>query len=111
LLRGRVPSDREEYVGRHFPSGESRDAARRLWQLLEDDLGIELSDLHPDDDLEQLLSSTGSDSLGTVQFVMALEEGMSSPRADDAAGRLGSFRECVKRMVRAARLDIDPGAQ
>lgn len=53
-LLDRVPCDLEDFVGRHFPSGPRRDAARRLWRFIEG-FAIDLSGLHPDDDLATLL--------------------------------------------------------
>ena len=42
LLQDRIPRDPEDFVGRYFPSGPRRDAARRLWRL-SNDSGINLS--------------------------------------------------------------------
>lgn len=99
MLRGRPPCDLEDFVGRHFVSGPSRDAARQLWRLLEEGLGIELSGLHPDDDLSSIVSSRDPAVLKIVEVIMALEEelGVSLTGHDK---QLGSFRKCVERMTR-----------
>ena len=34
LLRDRIPCGTEDFVGRYFPSGPRRDAARRLWRFI-----------------------------------------------------------------------------
>ena len=102
VLRGRPPCDLEDFVGRHFASGPSRNAARALWRLLEEDLGIKLSGLHPDDDLASILASKGWDSLDTVEVIMTLEEELGFGLAKGDA-RLGSFRECVERMTRGSQ--------
>src|SRR5438034_1140167 len=96
VLRGRPPSDLEDFVGRHFLDGPSRDAARRLWRVLEEDLGIELSGLHPDDDLASILSSKDRAALEIVEVVTAFEQelGLGLTGRDK---QLGSFRECVER--------------
>jgi hypothetical protein len=73
LLRGRLSCDEDDFVGRYFPSGESRDAARRLWRLLENDVGINLSGLHPDDDLPSILADGPKNSLDVTELVIALE--------------------------------------
>lgn len=100
VLRGRPPCDREDFVGRHFPSGELRDAARRLWRVLEEDLGIELSGLHPSDDLRSLLHDPHIDSLEMVELIMIAEEELPSKVLAGEDWRLGSFRECVERLAR-----------
>ena len=102
VLRCRPPCDLEDFVGRHFASGPSRNAARELWRLLEENLGIQLSGLHPDDDLASILASNGWDSLDTVEVIMALEEEWGLGLAGRDA-RLGSFRECVERMTRRSQ--------
>lgn len=99
VLRGRLPCDLEDFVGRHFVSGPSRNAARELWRLLEEDLGIQLSGLHPDDDLASILASKDGAALEIVEVIMALGEelGLGLAGRDE---QLGSFRECVDRMTR-----------
>jgi len=87
-----------DFLGRHFASGESRDAARYLWRVLEG-LGIELSRLHPDDDLSSILSAFG-DSLDAAELVMALAEELGPIDVGKGKAPLGSFRDCVERMVR-----------
>jgi len=99
VLRGRPPSDLEDFVGRHFLDGPSRDAARRLWRVLEEDLGIELPGLHPGDDLASILSSKDRAALEIVEVVTAFEQelGLGLTGRDK---QLGSFRECVERVTR-----------
>ncbi len=95
LLANRIPHDAEEFLALHFPAGSSRDAARRLWKLLEEAFALDLRGLHPDDDLGELLSRSNGrsvarplgsfrrlvehversvDSLGEIELVMGLEE-------------------------------------
>jgi acyl carrier protein len=101
-LRGRPPCDLEDFVGRHFASGPPRNAARELWRLLEEDLGIRLSELHPDDNLASILGSKNWDSLDIVEVTMALGEELGISLAGRDA-RLGSFRECVEQMARRSQ--------
>ncbi len=99
VLRGRPSSDLDDFLGRHFASGPARDAARHLWRLLEEDLGIELSGLHPDDSLTSILLDKNRAALELVEVIMALEADLNV----GLTGRdkqLGSFRECVERMTR-----------
>ena len=99
VLRGRPSSDLEDFLGRHFASGPSRDAARHLWRLLEEDLGIELSGLHPDDSFASILSDKNWAALELVEVIMALEADLNvSLTGPDK--QLGSFRECVERITR-----------
>jgi len=67
--------------------------------LLEEDLGIELSGLHPDDSLASILSDKNRAALELVEVIMALEAdlnvGLIGPDK-----QLGSFREYVERMTR-----------
>jgi hypothetical protein len=102
VLAGRIPHDREECLGLHFSAGPSRDAARELWQLLEDAFDVNLRGLHPDHDaLETVLRSGAApdaESLGSfrrcaesfsschnalakVEFIMSLEEAVYEPFA------------------------------
>jgi len=71
------------------------DAARQLWRLLEDGLGIELSGLHPDDDLASIIGSKSAAALDIVEVVIALEDevGVGLVGRDK---ELGSFRQCVE---------------
>ncbi len=101
LLRNRRPCDVDDFVGRHFPAGTSRDVARQLWWLLDEDLGIEVSGLHPDDDLASILADSSSDSLDAVELIMALEEELSPDVRAERPGRLGSFREFVERAAQS----------
>ncbi len=101
VLRGRLQCDLEDFVGRYFGSGRSRDAARQLWRLLEDGLGIELSGLHPDDDLASIISSKSAAALDIVEVVIALEDELGV----GLVGRdkeLGFFRQCVERMAQGS---------
>jgi hypothetical protein len=69
--------------------------------LLEEYLGIQLSGLHPDDDLASLLPSKGwaALDLDIVEVLMALEEELGLG-LDGRDARLGSFREYVERIRR-----------
>jgi hypothetical protein len=71
LLRDRVPCDLEGFVGRHFPSGPRHDAARRLWRFIEG-FAINLSGLHPDDELASLLDAANFDQLDALELFAAL---------------------------------------
>jgi hypothetical protein len=99
LLKARVPCDDDEFLSWHFPTGERRDTARRLWRLLTDLLCLDLRGLHPDDDLSSLVGEGGNDSLIPIEVAVALAEDSDAiVRATD--GALGSFREWVERMTR-----------
>jgi hypothetical protein len=98
LLRDRIPCDIEDFVGRYFPSGPRRDAARRLWRFIER-FGINLSGLHPDDDLASLLGAAGLDRLDALELFAALRgELFMGPLVHDA--RLPTFRDCIDSMLR-----------
>jgi hypothetical protein len=93
LLRDRIPCDLEGFVGRHFPSGPHRDAARRLWRFIEG-FAINLSGLHPDDELASLLDAAHFDQLDALELFAALRgEAFLRPVVRDA--RRPSFRDCV----------------
>jgi len=67
--------------------------------LLEEDLGIELSGLHPDDSFASILSDKNWAALELVEVIMALEADLNvSLTGPDK--QLGSVRECVERMTR-----------
>ena len=85
----------------HFPSGPQRDAARRLWRLLEDRLNVDLRGLHPDDDLASIVAVSDMDSLETEEWGIALnaELGISSASGE---ATLGPFRDYVDRLARGA---------
>ena len=108
LLRGRIPCGEEEFLSWHFPSGERRDAARFLWRLVENQFGLDLRGLHPDDDLSAIIGGGGCSSLDTVELVMALEEFAGgavvndAPLAEDLTKDLGTFRQLVDAMARNA---------
>ena len=89
----------EEFVGLHFPSGPYRDAARKFRNSLESTFDLDLSGLHPDDRLHDLVSVT-LDSLEQVELVMLLEE-LLKPRAGDELTADVTFREAVSAMVLA----------
>jgi len=93
LLRPRLPCDIEDFVARYFPSGPRRDAARGLWRFIER-FGINLSGLHPDDDLASLLSAAHLDRLDALELFAALRgEVFMGPSLHDA--RVPTFRDCV----------------
>lgn len=93
LLRDRKPCDLEGFVGRHFPSGPRRDAARRLWRFIEG-FAVNLSGLHPDDELAALLDAAHFDQLDALELFAALRgEPFLRPVVRDA--RLPTFRDCV----------------
>ncbi len=100
LLEGRVPCDEDEFLSWHFPTGERRNTARRLWRLLTDVQGLDLRGLHPDDDLSSLVGEGGSNVLTPVELAIALAED-SGVLVGPANGYPGSFREWVDRMTRA----------
>jgi hypothetical protein len=93
LLRDRVPCDLEGFVGGHFPSGPRRDAARRLWRFIEG-FAINLSGLHPDDELAALLDAAHFDQLDALELFAALRgEPFLRPGVRD--DRRPTFRDCV----------------
>jgi len=98
IFQGRQGRTLEEFVGIYFTSGPERDAARRLWRAIEEELSVDLSALHPDDDLADIFElgnpAAGSDSLEVVSVILLIEDilGQEALRPD---GTLGSFREVV----------------
>jgi hypothetical protein len=93
LLRDRIPCDLEDFVGRHFPSGPRRDAARRLWRFIEG-FSINLSGLHPDDDLAALLGAAHLDRLDALELLAALRGKLFVEQLGHDV-RVPTFRECV----------------
>jgi hypothetical protein len=97
-LLARVPCEEDEFVSLHFPSGRSRDAARRLWRALEHGLGLDLRGLQPDDDLDVIIQDSSEDSLSSVEVAKALGEELGVSLGDTEGG-LRSFRQCVNQMT------------
>jgi len=92
-LRDRIPCNLEDFVGRHFPSGPRRDAARRLWRFIEG-FGVNLSGLHPDDGLASLLDAAQLDQLDALELFAALRGELFVARvARDAP--MPTFGDCV----------------
>src|SRR5262245_30999822 len=99
ILRRRLPCDIEGFVGRYFPSGPRRDAARRLWRFMER-FGINLSGLHPDDDLVSLLAAAGLDRFDALELFAALRGQvlMNSSLVQDT--NVPTFRDCIDAMLK-----------
>lgn len=104
IFEGRPKHDLEEFVGVHFPSGPLRDAARKLWRIL-DDAGVDMAGVHPDDDLEEILEPEQTEALSVdvtvVEVAMALEEALAPPANSDSldADGFGTFRDVARRMA------------
>jgi len=93
LLRDRIPCDLEDFVGRYFPSGPRRDAARRLWRFIES-FAINLSGLHPDDDLAVLLAAARLNRLDALELFAALRGELYVEQLVHDV-RVPSFRDCI----------------
>lgn len=100
VLRNRIQCDLEDFADRHFASGPRRDAARRLWRFIES-FGINLSGLHPDDDLAALLVAGQLDELDALELFSALrDELLVEPSVHNV--RLPTFRDCVDAICEAS---------
>jgi len=102
LLRERIPCDVEEFVARHCPSGPRRDAMRWLWRFLGEAASIELSGLHPDDDLASVIGDDSMGYLDVLEVVAALQEECGAAPLIGADTYIGSFRHYIERIVRGA---------
>ena len=102
MLLARPESTLEEFVALHFPSGPRRDAARRLWRALESELHVDLSGLHPDDDLMDVLELQARSRPPEVRELLFRSFGFRP-----LAGGLGSFGRLVNESARQVTGTMD----
>lgn len=102
MLLERPESTVEEFVALHFPSGPRRDAARRLWRTLESELLLDLSGLHPEDDLMDVLELKARSRPPEVRELIFRSFGFRP-----LAGGLGSFRRVVNEAAREVPERVD----
>ena len=89
----REPLTDEQFGQRFFPPDLSRIAAR-LKRLASEQLGKELTRLHPDDLLAQTLSDD-FDSLDSVELLLAIEDELGIELDDAVVADIKTFRDLV----------------
>jgi acyl carrier protein len=92
--RARREALTEAQFGERFFSAELAPIAARLRSVAAEELGKDLSQLHPDDRLG-LVFFASSDSLDSVELLMAVEEEFGIELDDAAVTKIETFRELV----------------
>ncbi len=91
-MAGRPAIDPQQFGYQYFPPSQAAVGAR-LRELLAEYFPFDLARLHPDDALVDDLRMDHFDSLGTVEFVQAIEKEFGIVIPDAAAEKMRTLRD------------------
>lgn len=94
-MQGRQALDDIEFGHHYFPPSQAAIAAR-IRQILATHISVDLSRLHPDDQLVEDIRMDALDSMSTVEFVLEVEGEFGVSIPDAVAEEMRTARDVVE---------------